>query len=262
MIRFLALFIPIFLFAKLNLGISAQALEKGGKYQNVVDARVSINGKELAKTNSNFVNLKLNKGKYLIIIEKQSEDEQWYYSGRKNIALTENTKVVINLAKNPTNKRLDRLEKEQKARDLYNKKLNLANEKKLKPLISLDQNFTSLENLVYDSKTKLFWQDELIVSKLSWKQAIFYCKKLELGGFNDWRLPKLKEILSIVDYKKSEPAINKSFKNIKFEDGFYWSITHDKNHINQAFLLEFYHGRVKTANINQSQYIRCVREKL
>lgn len=262
MIRFLAFFIPIFLYAKLNLGISATALEKGGKYENIANAKISINGKERAKTGFGFTNLKLNKGKYLISIEKKSDDSEWYYSGRRNIHLTENTKVVINLAKNPTNKRLDRLEKEQKINEIYNKKLNLANEKKLATLIQQDQNFTSLENLVYDSKTKLFWQDELIVSKLSWKRAIMYCKRLELGGFNDWRLPKIKEILSIVDYKKSEPALDKSFKNIKFEDGFYWSITYDKNHKNQAFLVEFYHGRVKTANINQAQYIRCVREKL
>jgi len=53
---------------------------------------------------------------------------------------------------------------------------------------------------VTDVTTGLTWtQNRLTV--MAWDQAIAACKKLRLGGFEDWRLPTCKELSTIMDAK-------------------------------------------------------------
>jgi hypothetical protein len=68
------------------------------------------------------------------------------------------------------------------------------------------------ENYVIDHKTGLMWaRDE---SKRSdYDDAEAYCKSLRLGGFNDWRLPTLDELQTIVDRSRYNPAIDASVFN-------------------------------------------------
>lgn len=37
------------------------------------------------------------------------------------------------------------------------------------------------------------------------------CAELRTGGHSDWRLPTIQELLTLVDYTRSEPAIDKEF---------------------------------------------------
>ena len=41
-----------------------------------------------------------------------------------------------------------------------------------------------------------------------WCDALSYSDGLELGGHADWRLPNIKELLSIFDYSEGFPAIS------------------------------------------------------
>jgi len=43
----------------------------------------------------------------------------------------------------------------------------------------------------------------------NWKNALSYCKDLELAGHADWRLPAAKELQSLIDYTRS-PATSGS----------------------------------------------------
>lgn len=80
---------------------------------------------------------------------------------------------------------------------------------------------------VIDKNTGLMWmRDE--PGEMSLTEALQYCKKLELGGFKDWRLPSMKELASIVDLSFPDGNwFNKEiFPNIKTKPlGFYWSAT-------------------------------------
>jgi hypothetical protein len=52
--------------------------------------------------------------------------------------------------------------------------------------------------IVTDSKTKLMWQDNADASTVTrnWQGAIDYCESLNFGGYNDWRLPNIRELQS------------------------------------------------------------------
>ena len=75
--------------------------------------------------------------------------------------------------------------------------------------------------------------------KMNWQQALEWSENLEYAGQRDWRLPNVKELQSLVDYKRSpkttrSAAINPMFKISKITDEggksnypFYWtSSTH------------------------------------
>lgn len=57
--------------------------------------------------------------------------------------------------------------------------------------------------VVRDRLTGLVWQDNIdfanVLAPMSWNQAIGYCEALDLGGYDDWRMPNLNELYSIVD---------------------------------------------------------------
>jgi hypothetical protein len=80
---------------------------------------------------------------------------------------------------------------------------------------------------VVDNVTKLMWQDTKETkdkeNRKTWQDAINYCESLTLGGFNDWRLPNIKEItyLSYIgeDYENN-------FKEFQYMgDSGFWSST-------------------------------------
>ncbi|MCK9464119.1 MAG: DUF1566 domain-containing protein, partial [Proteobacteria bacterium] len=49
-----------------------------------------------------------------------------------------------------------------------------------------------------DPATNLCWQNPPPDDKLNWEAAKAYCDGLSLGGHDDWRLPKIHELNSIV----------------------------------------------------------------
>jgi hypothetical protein len=60
---------------------------------------------------------------------------------------------------------------------------------------------------VFDTRTDLTWQ-RLSGPLTIQADAIDYCEDLVLGGYRDWRLPNMAELLSIVDVTRFDPAID------------------------------------------------------
>ena len=133
----------------------------------------------------------------------------------------------------------------------------------------INADFTKSNGMVTDSKTGLIWQDEYsdnnnTIKSSSWQDAIDYCEALTLGGNNDWRLPNIKELLSIVDYSKSNPSINAVFQNtsIALSPG-YWSSTTLNYPSGTSWCIDWRSGRIMQCGKEQAYDIlpfsRCVR---
>ena len=76
--------------------------------------------------------------------------------------------------------------------------------------------------------------------KLKWQEAIDHGKRTEFAGYNDWRLPSIDELKTIVD-KRFNPVINPTpFPNTP-SSGF-WSVWPDTNSSRYAWDVNFSNG--------------------
>ncbi len=93
------------------------------------------------------------------------------------------------------------------------------------------------DGTISDLSTGLMWQKSDDGNTSDWEEALDYSENLSLAGYDDWRLPNIKELQSIVDYSKSmqttgTAAIDDLFSLSEIRDpngevnyGFYWSST-------------------------------------
>jgi hypothetical protein len=116
------------------------------------------------------------------------------------------------------------------------------------------------DGTVTDNVTGLMWQQDGVYNATSWQDAIDYCinNVAELPG-EDWRLPNIKELQSIVDYGRVNPSIDTDvFTNTQSDS--YWSGTTYHDFTGIAWIVYFSDGDVylddKALDYN---YARCVR---
>ena len=127
----------------------------------------------------------------------------------------------------------------------------------------LSADFTKNGDVVTDSKTGLAWQDDAIGSQMSWQSAIDYCEALTLDTYEDWRMPNINELKSIVDRSKGEPAIVDGFENIGTNSFYrYWSSTTSIVGIEYyyAWIVNFNYGYVLGSSKDNYYYVCCVRD--
>ena len=93
-----------------------------------------------------------------------------------------------------------------------------------------------------DYATGLMWQyaDDDIARY--WQDALRYCENLQLGGFNDWRLPNAIELESLIDYGQSDPSITPDSFLTSGSGGGYWSATTVPGWTNAALVAYFGYG--------------------
>lgn len=123
---------------------------------------------------------------------------------------------------------------------------------------------TGSNTLTIDLATGLMWPADgsglgcFMGSICSWDTAVIYANALDLGGFTDWRLPNIKELMSIVDYNTANIAIDLS-KFPATTTGYYWSATTNKGLTTLAWTILFSTGSVSVIPKSGSRYLRCVR---
>jgi len=113
------------------------------------------------------------------------------------------------------------------------------------------------DGTVTDILTGLMWQQETGVF-MDWESALNYCETLTLAGYNDWRLPDINELQSIVDYSRFDPAIDaNTFPNT--QSSIYWSSTTDDSYPSFAWQVYFNYGNIYSYNKSNLYYVRAVR---
>ncbi|MBN2823830.1 MAG: DUF1566 domain-containing protein [Campylobacterales bacterium] len=123
--------------------------------------------------------------------------------------------------------------------------------------------FVKNGDIVTDNTTNLQWQDSEDNTKIdhfSWKEALDYCEDLTFGGYSDWRLPNLNELLSLVDYSKSSPATDSIFTHII--NDYYWSSSSawgGGTFNSSSWRVNFQDGADGIEHKSYSNFVRCVR---
>lgn len=112
--------------------------------------------------------------------------------------------------------------------------------------------------IVTDTKTNLQWTKDYGTS-LTWQQALSYCENLDYGGYTDWRLPNIKELETLVDDTKYNPA--SSFPEMP--SSWFWSSSSFVSPTYDAWYVYFGYGYVNYNNkAHHYSNARCVRCQL
>lgn len=98
---------------------------------------------------------------------------------------------------------------------------------------------------VTDHFSGLTWQQTDDGERRDWKQALAYCEGLRLAGREDWRLPNIKELQSLVDYGRAAPALDTRVLGQRDPAGWFWSSTSHGDNLTQAEYICF--GRCTSA---------------
>lgn len=96
--------------------------------------------------------------------------------------------------------------------------------------------------------------------RLTWQQALQTATTYSAGNFDDWRVPNIKELASIVERTCVEPAANlEIFADTPDER--HWSSTPNTGASlkDEAWSVAFYNGRIDSNDKMADYYVRMVR---
>lgn len=115
------------------------------------------------------------------------------------------------------------------------------------------------KQVVIDTKRYLMWQDNEAAKTVErdWQGAKAYCLNLQFAGYDDWRLPTIKELESITDLSRHHPAIKKRFENVASDH--YWSSSPIVVYSKLAWEVHFNDGGSGHTLGSNKFYVRCVR---
>lgn len=113
-------------------------------------------------------------------------------------------------------------------------------------------------NKVCDNKTGYWWERSPSPSTFTWEEAINHCANLTLSG-KTWRLPEIKEFISLVDYREFNPALPDGNPFMDVQSGRYWSATRDTRNPAHAWTVHVIDGPVDTSHPDITfNYAWCV----
>ncbi len=113
------------------------------------------------------------------------------------------------------------------------------------------------DGTVYDTKTKLTWQQAIPSTTYTWTNAKSYCASLSLGG-TGWRLPTCKELQTIVDDSRTNPAIDpNAFPSTP--SNWFWSSSPSAGSSSVAWVVDFSYGVTTDGGVSGTGNVRCVR---
>ncbi|MCX6761094.1 MAG: DUF1566 domain-containing protein [Candidatus Nealsonbacteria bacterium] len=92
-----------------------------------------------------------------------------------------------------------------------------------------------------------------------WEEAKVSCENSTSSNYSDWRLPNVKELMSIVNHGRYGQSIDPAYFPATVS-GNYWSATTYKNNTAYAWFVYFFNGYVYgSLKASVSYFARCVR---
>jgi len=141
------------------------------------------------------------------------------------------------------------------------------------------------DSVVVDNNTNLMWQKAHNETRVSYTDAENACANLELGGYSDWRIPDVKESLSIANFagtidnssstSPSNPYVFTDYFDIGYDAslaltgshsiqmmGQTWTATSRPDNAGGNYFYNYLDGHLKSqsnTNPNSTLFYRCVR---
>ena len=149
-------------------------------------------------------------------------------------------------------------------------------EGKKKELVKKPQDLTTHNDITIIGD--LMWEKESKV--MNWDDAMQYAENLRLGGYDDWKLPTIKELGEVVhlcggipvssDDGSGEEVRDKNKANAMYQDSYqakgfashyfyYWSSTTYTHYSGSAWIMDFSDGKQSYNGKSFTNYVRCVR---
>lgn len=111
--------------------------------------------------------------------------------------------------------------------------------------------------IVFDTSTGLEWEAEHH-GPMMWEEAMKFASALRLGGHDDWRLPTLDELISVIDFdSKKRPS--SPLPGMLPE--FYWSSSPYPTNDSYILVGNFCLGSVVNYDKTRPAHFCCVRSK-
>lgn len=123
-----------------------------------------------------------------------------------------------------------------------------------------DPRFTDNDDgTVTDNLTGLMWTKNAHHGVMTWYDAIDHCNNLEHPDYDDWRLPNVRELQSLIDYGSVGPALPEDHPFIHVQEGFYWSSTTGAGNIDTAWHVRLHSGSIVGGEKSSEVYVLPVR---
>ncbi|NEX17204.1 MAG: hypothetical protein C1943_11365 [Halochromatium sp.] len=133
--------------------------------------------------------------------------------------------------------------------------------------------YDNANSTITDTHTELTWtqctldqeQNDCSVSTqpnpMTWVQALDLARDVDLQGHLDWRLPTLKELLSLVDYTSTNAVIDPAvFTSQTLQQApIYWTSTPVSGSEPKAWVFDLGTGELTERSLTESAYVRLVR---
>jgi Protein of unknown function (DUF1566) len=117
--------------------------------------------------------------------------------------------------------------------------------------------YSSAGVLVHDAGTGLTWQRLVEPDNYTFQEANEHCAKLSVSG-GGWRLPSVRELLTLVDLSRVEPAIDASTFPMTPSE-FFWSSSPSLAPAGTGWGVNFTRGSSGAALLGTTAHVRCAR---
>jgi len=141
--------------------------------------------------------------------------------------------------------------------DEFKQKFNLDDH--ARPRAYIENKFEDKGLVVVDHATGLTWQKSGSSNSMFYQAAQAYIEQLNrelFGGYSDWRLPTVDELLSLMTRDKQS---NEMYINPLFDKNQWWCCSSDKRSSGAAWGVYFDDGNVGGGYLDGTSYVRAVR---
>lgn len=123
-------------------------------------------------------------------------------------------------------------------------------------------------SVIVDSENELMWTrcvfgqsgsvcKEGAAVTLVWVDALNKARRLEFGGFSNWRMPRVEELMTIVDHCADSPKVVEEFTG--FPEGLVWTSSANIDYATDAWAVDFSRGEAVVSSRDAPRYVIFVR---